>query len=137
PACGLGLGNAGSPRNAGGAAFAAPSQRSISVTYISRQFHLADRSLGPPDPANFRLVERKLTPPGPNQILVKNLWLSVDPYMRGRMVDQPSYIAPFGLNEPLDGAAVGVVVESQDEAFAPGDMVSHFAGWRDRALIDA
>lgn len=107
------------------------------MTYISRQFHLADRPLGPPDPANFRLVERKLTPPGPNQILVKNLWLSVDPYMRGRMVDQPSYIAPFGLNEPLDGAAVGVVVESQDEAFAPGDMVSHFAGWRDRAVIDA
>lgn len=107
------------------------------MTYISRQFHLADRPLGTPDRESFRLVERKLTSPGPNQILVKNLWLSVDPYMRGRMVDQPSYIAPFRLDEPLDGAAVGVVVESQDEAFVAGDMVSHFSGWRDLAVIDA
>jgi len=107
------------------------------VTYVSRQFHLIDRPKGTPSSQSFSLVERQLTPPGPKQLLVKNLWLSVDPYMRGRMVDQPSYIAPFGLNEPLDGAAVGVVIESRDDAFAPGDMVSHFSGWRDRAVIDA
>jgi NADPH-dependent curcumin reductase CurA len=53
------------------------------------------------------------------------------------MSDQPSYVPPFGLNEPMDGAAIGEVIESEDERFAPGDMISHFAGWRDYALADA
>ncbi len=107
------------------------------MPYVSRQFHLAHRPTGTPGRDSFRLAERQLDSPGPKQIVVQNLWLSVDPYMRGRMVDQQSYIEPFGLDEPLDGAAIGIVVESHDEAYAPGDVVSHFAGWRDLAVIDA
>jgi NADPH-dependent curcumin reductase CurA len=68
---------------------------------------------------------------------VRNLWLSVDPYMRKRMVDRPSYIPPFRLNEPLEGAAIAVVLESEDTSYAAGDVVSHFSGWRDLAIIQA
>jgi NADPH-dependent curcumin reductase CurA len=107
------------------------------VTHISRQFHLVKRPNGVPARDDFKLVEQQLDRPSQGQVLVMNIWLSVDPYMRGRMIDQPSYIPPFGLDEPLDGAAVGVVLESKSEAFATGDMISHFAGWRDLAVVDA
>lgn len=104
---------------------------------ISRQFHLASRPDGLPGPDSFKLVERALDAPRKGQLLVKNHWLSVDPYMRGRMIDRKTYIPAFEFGKPMDGAAVGVVVESGDEAFAPGDTVTHFSGWRDFALIDA
>ena len=104
---------------------------------ISRQFHLVERPEGLPRPESFRLVERLLDSPGPGQLLVRNEWLSVDPYMRGRMSGRKSYVPPFELNEPMDGATIGVVLESGDDAFTPGDTVSHFASWRDHALIDA
>lgn len=107
------------------------------MTAISRQFHLASRPGGAPALENFKLVERELDAPSEGQIIVRNLWLSVDPYMRGRMVDRSSYIPPFGIDEPMDGAAVGIVEASKDEKFAVGDTVSHFAGWRDLALIEA
>ena len=68
---------------------------------------------------------------------VRNLWLSVDPYMRGRMNDVKSYVPPFQLGEPMDGGAVGEVVESKAEGFAPGDLVQHMAGWRDEAVVPA
>jgi NADPH-dependent curcumin reductase CurA len=68
-------------------------------------------------------------------IRVRNHWLSVDPYMRGRMNDVKSYVPPFQLGEPMEGGAVGEVVESKAEAFAPGDMVLHMGGWRDEALV--
>lgn len=107
------------------------------MTHTARQFHLVSRPSGTPVLDNFALVERQLQPLAQGQVLVKNLWLSVDPYMRGRMIDQPSYIPPFALGEPLEGAAIGVIVESNDEAFAIGDTVSHFAGWRDHAVVNA
>lgn len=107
------------------------------MTIIDRQFHLVSRPSGLPTPNNFKLVERPLDPPGKGELLVKNHWISVDPYMRGRMADRKSYIPPFELDMPMDGAAIGVVMESADEGFAIGDMVSHFAGWRDQAVIDA
>jgi NADPH-dependent curcumin reductase CurA len=68
---------------------------------------------------------------------VRNLWLSVDPYMRGRMNESKSYIPPFQLDQPMEGGAVGEVVESKAEGFAPGDLVQHFAGWRDEAVLPA
>ena len=68
-------------------------------------------------------------------IRVKNLWLSVDPYMRGRMNDVKSYVPPFQLGEPMDGGAVGEVVESKADGFAPGDLVQHMAGWRERPRL--
>jgi NADPH-dependent curcumin reductase CurA len=70
-------------------------------------------------------------------IRVRNHWLSVDPYMRGRMNDVKSYVPAFQLGEPMDGGAVGEVVESKADGFAPGDLVQHMAGWRDEAVISA
>ncbi|MDQ6436431.1 NADP-dependent oxidoreductase [Mesorhizobium sp. LHD-90] len=107
------------------------------MTIAAREIHLKSRPAGLPGPENFELVERRLSAPADGQLLVRSLWMSVDPYMRGRMVDRPSYIAPFQVGQPLEGAAVGVVEQSAAPGFKPGDMVTHFSGWRDRAVIDA
>jgi NADPH-dependent curcumin reductase CurA len=71
------------------------------------------------------------------QIRVRNSWLSVDPYMRGRMNDVKSYVPGFVLGEPMSGGAVGDVIESKADGFAVGDAVMHMAGWRDEAILDA
>lgn len=104
---------------------------------IAREVHLVKRPRGLPGPDSFKLVERSLAEPKSGELLVRNLWISVDPYMRGRMSEKKSFIPPFALNEVMEGAAIGIVEESRDPAFKPGDTVSHFAGWRDLALIDA
>ena len=104
---------------------------------IAREIHLVKRPIGLPGPDSFKLVEKPLAEPKSGQLLVRNQWISVDPYMRGRMSEKKSFIPPFALNEVMEGAAVGIVEESRDPAFKPGDTVSHFAGWRDLALIDA
>ena len=70
-------------------------------------------------------------------VRVNNHFLSVDPYMRGRMNDVKSYVPPFQLDAPMDGGAVGEVVESRDPGFAAGDKVLHMAGWRDEAVVEA
>ncbi len=70
-------------------------------------------------------------------VRVRNLWLSVDPYMRGRMNDVKSYVPPFQVGEPMEGGAIGEVVESKADGFAPGDLVQHMAGWRDEAVVPA
>jgi hypothetical protein len=103
----------------------------------SREIHLASRPVGWPTADNFRLVETEVPAPGPGQVLVRNLAMSVDPYMRGRMNDVRSYVAPFQVGEPLDGGAVGEVIESGSPDRKPGDVVLHGAGWRDYALLDA
>jgi NADPH-dependent curcumin reductase CurA len=103
----------------------------------AREIHLKSRPSGMPGPENFDFLERPLADPADGQLLVRNLWMSVDPYMRGRMTDRPSYIAPFQLGQPLEGAAVGIVEQSRDARFKPGDAVTHFKGWRDHAVIDA
>jgi len=107
------------------------------VTVTAREIRLRSRPSGLPGPEHFELAERGLPAPADGQLLVRTLWMSVDPYMRGRMVDRPSYIAPFQVGEALEGAAIGVVEQSADHGFKPGDLVSHFAGWRDRAVINA
>jgi NADPH-dependent curcumin reductase CurA len=107
----------------------------MSVT--SREIHLAARPSGEPVPSDFALVEVELPDPEDGQILVRNRLVSVDPYMRGRMNDVPSYVPPFSLGEPLDGGAVGEVVASRAEGFAEGDLVLHDRGWREYALLDA
>lgn len=103
----------------------------------NREIRLKTRPAGLPAPEHFELAETALGTPGAGQILVRNLWMSVDPYMRGRMDDRKSYIAPFELGVALEGTAVGVVETSNDPAFATGDLVVHFAGWRDRVVLDA
>jgi NADPH-dependent curcumin reductase CurA len=103
----------------------------------SREWHLVARPHGWPTPEDFALVETETGEPGPGEILVRNLYVSVDPYMRGRMNDAKSYAAPYELNQPMQGGAVGEVVASGAEGFAPGDHVLHFAGWREYALVNA
>ncbi|MCW2791664.1 MAG: yfmJ [Nocardioides sp.] len=107
------------------------------MTTTTHEIHLASRPSGWPTDENFRLVETELPDPGPGQVLVRNTFLSVDPYMRGRMNDVKSYVPPFRLDAPLDGGAVGEVVASGDDAVSVGDTVLHQAGWREHALLDA
>src|SRR4051794_14497198 len=103
----------------------------------TREIQLAARPHGEPKPTDFRLVAVELPDPGPGEILVRNTYMSVDPYMRGRMNDEKSYVPPFELDAPLDGGAVGEVVQSGDDSLAPGDLVLHGLGWRDHALAPA
>ncbi|MGW2252029.1 NADP-dependent oxidoreductase [Kitasatospora sp. NPDC001660] len=103
----------------------------------AREWHLAARPQGWPVPTDFALVEAPVRTPGPGEILVRNAFLSVDPYMRGRMNDVKSYVPPYLLGEAMDGGAVGYVVASEAEGFAPGDAVLHGLGWREYATLDA
>ena len=98
---------------------------------ISHEIRLASRPAGRPSAENFSLAEVPVGSPDEGQVLVRNLFMSVDPYMRGRMNDTASYVAPFGLGRPLDGGAVGEVVESRAAAFRPGDAVLSNYGWRE------
>jgi hypothetical protein len=107
------------------------------VSHPSRQIVLAARPNGEPTPADFRLEEADLPDPGPGEVLVRNGWMSVDPYMRGRMNDARSYVPPFQVDAPLDGGAVGEVVASGDPAVPEGATVLHGLGWRELALVPA
>ena len=98
---------------------------------MSREIRLASRPSGLPTAANFTLARVELDPLKDQQVLVRNLFMSVDPYMRGRMNDAKSYVPPFELGKPLDGRAVGEVVESRANGFAPGDAVTSNFGWRE------
>src|SRR4051794_34660476 len=101
----------------------------------SREIQLAARPHGEPKPTDFRLAQVELPDPGPGEVLVRNTFMSVDPYMRGRMNDVKSYVPPYQLDRPLDGGAVGEVVESAAEGLQPGDVVLHQLGWRDHAVL--
>jgi len=103
----------------------------------SREIHLASRPHGWPTQENFRTVATELPDPGPEEVLVRNTFMSVDPYMRGRMNDVKSYVPPFALDAPLDGGAVGEVVASGSADLQVGDTVLHQAGWRTHALLPA
>ncbi|MGR6970196.1 NADP-dependent oxidoreductase [Streptomyces cynarae] len=104
---------------------------------VSREWHLLSRPVGWPKTEDFALVEAEVPQPGEGQVLVRNEYLSVDPYMRGRMSAAKSYVAPFELNQPMQGGAVGEVVASNVDGIAPGDHVLHFMGWREYGLVDA
>ncbi len=97
----------------------------------SREIRLASRPKGIPTEANFTLAQTDLEPPQDQQVLVRNLFMSVDPYMRGRMNEGKSYVPPFEIGKPLEGGAVGEVVESRVREFKPGDVVISNFGWRD------
>ena len=104
---------------------------------MPRAWHLRSRPQGTPTPENFELKAFDLPPVADGTIHVRNRWLSVDPYMRGRMNDVKSYVPPFQLGQPMEGGAVGEVVESKADGFAPGDLVLHMGGWRDEAVVPA
>ncbi|MEO8927169.1 MAG: NADP-dependent oxidoreductase [Caulobacteraceae bacterium] len=97
----------------------------------SREIRLKSRPRGTPTADNFELAAVTLPDPGPGEIQVRNTWMTVDPYMRGRMNDVKSYSPPFQLDEAMQGGAVGEVVASNDPAFAAGDTVQSFFGWRE------
>jgi NADPH-dependent curcumin reductase CurA len=104
---------------------------------MARAWHLKSRPDGTPSHDNFELGDVDLPTLDDGQVRVRNLWLSVDPYMRGRMNEGKSYIPPFELGAPMDGGAIGEVIDSKAEGFATGELVSHFAGWRDEAVLPA
>src|SRR5580658_1310062 len=97
----------------------------------SREIRLKSRPVGTPTAANFELTTVELPDPGPGQVQVKNAWMTVDPYMRGRMNDVRSYAPPFALGEAMQGGAVGKVAKSNDAALKEGDLVQSFFGWRE------
>lgn len=98
---------------------------------MSREIQLVSRPHGMPTAANFVIAQTKLEPLQDQQVLVRNLYMSVDPYMRGRMSDRKSYVPPFELGKPLDGGAVGEVIESRSKEFKQGDIVISSLGWRE------
>ncbi|MGV9244705.1 NADP-dependent oxidoreductase [Streptomyces sp. NPDC003710] len=104
---------------------------------VSREWHLLSRPVGWPKHEDFALVEAEVPQPGEGQVLVRNEYVSVDPYMRGRMSAAKSYAAPYELNQPMLGGAVGEVVASNAEGIEPGDHILHFFGWREYAVVDA
>src|ERR1017187_4194646 len=97
----------------------------------SREIRLASRPSGLPTAANFTLVWTDAEPLKDQEVLVRNLFMSVDPYMRGRMNEGKSYVPPFQLGKPLDGGAVGDVIEPRAREFNPGDVVASNFGWRE------
>jgi hypothetical protein len=97
----------------------------------SREIRLKSRPVGVPTADNFELASVELPDPGPGQVQVRNTWMTVDPYMRGRMNDVPSYVPPFQLGEALQGGALGEVTKSNDASLKAGDLVSSFFGWRE------
>ena len=100
---------------------------------MPRAWLLKSRPSGTPIPDNFELATIPATLLGEGEVRVRNTWLSVDPYMRGRMNDVKSYVPPFQIGEPLQGGAIGEVIESRAEGLAAGDLVQHMLGWRDEA----
>ncbi len=109
----------------------------MDIPTTSREVRLASRPHGWPDDSTFDLVETDVPELRDGQLLVVNDYVSVDPYMRGRMSDAPSYVPPFEVGKVMDGAAVGTVVASEDPSVAVGASVVHGLGWREVSVVDA
>ncbi|ONF45554.1 NADP-dependent oxidoreductase, partial [Methylobacterium radiotolerans] len=107
------------------------------TTAMNRRIVLASRPHGEPRPENFRLEEVPVPQPGPGQVLLRTRWLSLDPYMRGRMSDAKSYAAPVEIGAPITAETVGEVVASNHPDHAVGDLLTAFAGWQEYCVTDA
>ena len=97
----------------------------------SREIRLKSRPVGMPQASDFELATVEVAAPAAGQAQVRNLYMSVDPYMRGRMYDRESYVPPFQIGATLEGGAIGEVVASADPALKPGDIVQSGFGWRE------
>ncbi|AWK88664.1 NADP-dependent oxidoreductase [Azospirillum thermophilum] len=106
------------------------------TTRVNRRIVLASRPNGAPVPENFRLEQAEVPSPAQGQLLLRNLFLSLDPYMRGRMSEGPSYVAPVGLGEVMGGGTVSRVEISNHPDFRPGDVVAAYGNWQDYELSD-
>lgn len=112
-------------------------QGGASMTVIKqKEIHLANRPEGMPSQKDFKFVESEVPSPKNDQILVRTLYLSVDPYMRGRMQDAKSYIAPFELNKVIVGGAIAEVVESKSPLFQQGDVVVGTLNWAEYSVVN-
>jgi len=98
---------------------------------------LARRPVGEPQESDFRMEQAPVPTPGPGQALVRTIWLSLDPYMRGRMSDAPSYVPPVPIDGVMSGGTVGEVVASNADGLKPGDLVEGRNGWQAYAAVDA
>ncbi len=107
------------------------------MSTASREIHLTARPSGMPSPQDFAIVDVEVPDPGPGEVVVRNDWMSVDPSMRGRMRDVPSYLPPFALGAPMEGATIGTVTASRADSIAVGATVWHHLGWRDHTLVKA
>ncbi|UOQ84139.1 NADP-dependent oxidoreductase [Gracilibacillus salinarum] len=96
----------------------------------NKQILLAKRPVGTPDKDTFKFVETDSKQPENGEVLIRTIYVSVDPYMRGRMIDAPSYVAPYELNDVLGGGTIGEVVESNSDKFSQGDIVLGGYGWQ-------
>src|SRR5919197_3587717 len=103
---------------------------------MSREIRLKNRPVGLPRENDFELATVPVPTPGAGEVLVRNLYMSVDPYMRGRMFAQPSYVEPFQVGQPLDGGCVGQVVQAQGGTLQVGDYVLGRKGWREYYVSD-
>jgi NADPH-dependent curcumin reductase CurA len=103
------------------------------MTTKNHEVHLKRRPVGMPVEGDFEVVEASMPEPADGEFVVRNIWMTVDPYMRGRMTERKSYVPPFQIGEVLDGGSVGQVVKSRNSAYAEGDYVCGFAsgGWRE------
>ena len=104
---------------------------------MSREIRLRRRPVGMPTPSDFEMATVDVPEPAPGEVQVRNLWMSVDPYMRGRMNDEPSYMPSWRIGDVLDGSALGEVVESNAEGLSVGDLVISFQGWREEFTAPA
>ena len=104
---------------------------------LSRQWTLVSRPEGYPAMENFALVESPIKDPESNELLIQTMWLSLDPYMRGRMAAARSYAEPVAIGGVMEGTVVGRVVESRAAGFAPGDIVEAPLGWQDLGVVNA
>jgi NADPH-dependent curcumin reductase CurA len=103
---------------------------------VSREIHLKHRPFGMPTENDFELVEVDISDLKGGEFLVHNIWMSVDPYMRGRIRDTKSYIPPFQVGKPLEGGCIGQVIKSNNDRFKVGDYVLGNLGWREYWLSD-
>jgi NADPH-dependent curcumin reductase CurA len=106
------------------------------VPKTAREIHLLRYPAGRPAREDFAMVEVPVLKPLDGEVLIENLWMSVDPYMRGRMSPVKSYVPPFMLNAPMEGHAVGRVIASRDPRFVEGSLVTSMTGWRSHALLE-
>ena len=103
---------------------------------VSREIHLKQRPAGMPTENNFQLVNVTIPDLKDGEFLVRNIWMSVDPYMRGRMRETRSYIAPYQIGQPLEGGCIGQIIKSNNDRFTVGDYVLGNLGWREYWLSD-
>src|SRR3979411_1290221 len=106
------------------------------MSQSARRVVLVSRPVGEPKAADFRIEDHAIPVPGEGQVLLRTIWLSLDPYMRGRMSDGPSYATPVPIGGVMEGGTVSEVVASNNPAFAKGDIVLSRAGWQTHALSD-